>query len=456
MHSMRHLRPTINKVLVRTWRSYTNFHEYAEYKIRNASVIGVFSFPLFYFVWTMLVPQKYESISFRLIGSGLCLLLALADYWPASLRHLRVALSYITFVYCLPFFFSYMMLMNEGSTVWLLSMLTALMYLVFLIDARNVLPATLIGTSLGSIAFLSAAGHPPFATTLYTAIPIFMFAFLGMLLLSQSTDRIVDEKLKAASTLAGYIAHEMRTPLASIRLNAQTIDSMVVVLSDAYIFARANGFSGSQIRPEKIEFLKSSCDHIVAQSNSANAVIDALLMNLSETSRNGRTTDTWAVNSMRDIIDKVLSDNLLKYERKTKISLFDDTDFNFRGSQDLIRHVAFNLLRNAVRAAEETGGSVKIRLVKAADWNCLVVSDDGPGIDPKALNYLFTPFRTFNRDSGGSGLGLAFCRLVIENIGGTIHCDSKQGKGATFTVRLPSLDVPGYKAPYHAESHPVA
>jgi two-component system, CAI-1 autoinducer sensor kinase/phosphatase CqsS len=439
MTRMRHARPTIKKVLVKTWRSYTNFHEFAEYKIWYASVIGVFSFPLFYFVWTFVAPQTYESIRLRLLGGGLCLMLALSDYWPASLRHLKVGISYVTFVYCLPFFFSYMMLMNEGSTVWLLSMLAALMYLVFLIDATNVVPATVIGTAIGLIAYLSTAVKPIFAAPLYTAIPILLFTFMGMLLLSQGTDRIVDEKLKAASTLAGYIAHEMRTPLASIRLNAQTVEGMVAVLSDAYVFARSNGFEGPPIRPEKIQLLKLSCDHIVNQSNSANAVIDALLMNLSET---GRTPGTWAVHSMREMVDQVLSDDSLKYGEKTTITIFDGTDFKFLGSRDLISHVIFNLLRNAVRAAEETAGSVDIRLLEEPNWNYLLVSDDGPGIDRRELSHIFTPFRTFNRDSGGSGLGLAFCRLVVENIGGTINCVSQYGKGATFTVRLPALEAP--------------
>jgi two-component system, CAI-1 autoinducer sensor kinase/phosphatase CqsS len=438
MTRMRRSLPTIKKVLVRTWRSYTNFHEFAEYKIWYASVIGIFSFPLFYFVWTFVTPQAYESIKLRLIGSGLCLVLALSDYWPDLFRRFKTWMSYLTFVYCLPFFFSFMMLMNEGSTVWLLSMIAALMYLVFLMDASNIIPATVLGTALGSIAYLKTAENPVFADPLNTAIPIFLFTFTGMLLLSQSNNRIVDEKLKAASTLAGYIAHEMRTPLASIRLNAQTIEGMVVLLSEAYVFARKNGFDGPLIRPEKIEFLKLSCDHIVSQSNSANAVIDALLMNLSETSS---SAGAWAVHSIRETLDHVLSDNSLKYDRKTTITVLDDTDFKYMGSSDLLRHVIYNLLRNAVRAAEETRGAVYVRLVEEPNWNSIVVTDDGPGIDPKALAYLFTPFRSFNRDSGGSGLGLAFCRLVVENIGGTIHCDSKRGKGATFTVRLPALDT---------------
>jgi two-component system, CAI-1 autoinducer sensor kinase/phosphatase CqsS len=332
-----------------------------------------------------------------------------------------------------------MMLMNNASTVWLLSMLAALMYLVFLIDAVNVVPATIIGTTLGTIAYLSTSTAPIFAPPLYTAIPILLFTFVGMLFLSFGTNQIVDEKLKAASTLAGYIAHEMRTPLASIRLNAQTVEDMVVVLSDAYVFARSHGFEGPHIRPEKIEMLRESCDSIVAQSNSANAVIDALLINLSETSRQGRAPGTWSVNSMRETLHQVLDDRAMKNDAKIPITVLGQADFNFLGSRDLISHVMYNLIRNALRAAAEKSGSVTVELVVGQRWNSVIVADDGPGIDPRTVLHLFTPFKSFNRDSGGSGLGLAFCRLVVENIGGTISCESTPGQGATFTVQLPAL-----------------
>jgi two-component system, CAI-1 autoinducer sensor kinase/phosphatase CqsS len=432
-------RSAVKKTLIDTWRSYTKFHEFAEFKIWHASIVGVFSFPLFYLIWTAIVPQPFESIRLRLIGSALCATLALSEYWPVSLRKHKAVLSYITFVYCLPFFFSYMMLMNNASTVWLLSMLAALMYLVFLIDAVNVVPATIIGTTLGTIAYLNSSTAPVFAPPLYTAIPILLFTFIGMLFLSFGTNQIVDEKLKAASTLAGYIAHEMRTPLASIRLNAQTVEDMVAVLSDAYVFARSHGFEGPHIRPEKIEMLRESCDSIVAQSNSANAVIDALLINLSETSRQGRAPGTWSVNSMRETLHHVLDDRAMKNDAKIPITVLGQADFNFLGSRDLISHVMYNLIRNALRAAAETSGSVTVELVVGQRWNSVIVADDGPGIDPRTVSHLFTPFKSFNRDSGGSGLGLAFCRLVVENIGGTINCESTLGQGATFTVQLPAL-----------------
>ncbi len=62
------------------------------------------------------------------------------------------------------------------------------------------------------------------------------------------------------------------------------------------------------------------------------------------------------------------------------------------------------------------------------------VSDDGPGIDPADLRYVFAPF--FSR-SGGSGLGLALAKQIVHAHGGTIEAHSTPGSGATFTILLP-------------------
>ncbi len=64
----------------------------------------------------------------------------------------------------------------------------------------------------------------------------------------------------------------------------------------------------------------------------------------------------------------------------------------------------------------------------------ITFSDDGPGIDPADLPYVFAPF--FSR-SGGSGLGLALAKQIVHAHGGTIEAHSAPGSGATFMILLP-------------------
>ena len=66
----------------------------------------------------------------------------------------------------------------------------------------------------------------------------------------------------------------------------------------------------------------------------------------------------------------------------------------------------------------------------------LIVADDGPGIDPDLIGRLFEPF--VSRRPGGSGLGLAIVQRAVEAHRGLVLVDSEPGRGATFTVYLPS------------------
>lgn len=110
-----------------------------------------------------------------------------------------------------------------------------------------------------------------------------------------------------------------------------------------------------------------------------------------------------------------------------------------------LQQVLLNLLMNAQRALEpERGGRVTIHAERARglpvvgrpmrDVVKLEISDDGPGVDPADLPYIFAPF--FSR-SGGSGLGLALAKQIVHAHGGTIEARSTPGEGATFTILLP-------------------
>ena len=117
-------------------------------------------------------------------------------------------------------------------------------------------------------------------------------------------------------------------------------------------------------------------------------------------------------------------------------------DFEFRGSDLLMTHVLFNLMKNGFRAIEARGGdinSMSIALKRGAQSNKLIVSDTGEGIPPEILTYVFMPFVSAQRPGVGTGLGLSFCRMIIEGCGGTIACSSVINVGTTFTIELPGV-----------------
>ncbi|MGZ3438448.1 MAG: response regulator [Polyangia bacterium] len=113
------------------------------------------------------------------------------------------------------------------------------------------------------------------------------------------------------------------------------------------------------------------------------------------------------------------------------------------GDAARLQQVVWNLLSNAVKFSPE-GSHVELTLSQCGGQQLLRVVDHGIGIDPGFLPYVFDRFRQADqpatRQHGGLGLGLAIARRIVEMHGGEISAASDgEGRGAAFTVRLPSL-----------------
>jgi two-component system CAI-1 autoinducer sensor kinase/phosphatase CqsS len=404
-------------------RRYVEYHAHAERKIRAAAIIGVFGFPLFYFVWGYLLPQPYESVLLRGIGTGLCLLIAAAGWWPERMRKHLVPFSYFTFLYCLPFFFTMMLLFNHSNAAWQMSTLAALIYVVLLYDLINAMIVMVVGSAAAVIAYLLVTHGAPIPDGYWTTLPILLFALTGFLGLAYGDNLIAREKLKAAASLASQVAHECRTPLTGIRFEAEGCERLLKRLPAS---------------PERDKLIASH-RRVRQHITSANSVIDLLLSNVAQHHRGATITER---HQMSKIISMALGRYHFKPHQRDLVRVDTTEDFEFRGSDLLMTHVLFNLMKNGLRAIEARGGdnnSLNIELRRGATANRLIVSDSGEGISPEFLRYLFIPFVSAQRPGVGTGLGLSFCRMIVEGCGGTITCRSEVGIGTTFTIELPVL-----------------
>ena len=107
------------------------------------------------------------------------------------------------------------------------------------------------------------------------------------------------------------------------------------------------------------------------------------------------------------------------------------------GNETQISQLLLNLLINAFHATKDNHGTVTVR-TKAKDKKLLLsVSDNGYGISEENRKRIFEPFFTTKKGGEGTGLGLAIAEQVVEEHGGTIRVESKEGAGTTFLVELP-------------------
>ncbi|MBI5431277.1 MAG: PAS domain S-box protein [Planctomycetes bacterium] len=111
-----------------------------------------------------------------------------------------------------------------------------------------------------------------------------------------------------------------------------------------------------------------------------------------------------------------------------------ETKLPFEGDRQLLEEVITNLLRNALEA-QPNGGRIEITLERASRTARVLIDDDGPGIAESVRGTLFQPFVTTKTQ--GTGLGLPFCKKVIEQHGGTIAAGSSPLGGARFSIEMP-------------------
>ncbi len=127
-----------------------------------------------------------------------------------------------------------------------------------------------------------------------------------------------------------------------------------------------------------------------------------------------------------------------------------------------MQQVGMNLCTNAVHAMEETGGVLSVTLsavdlderavqpfhnIEPGRYVQLTVSDTGQGIDPAIIDRIFDPFFTTKETNKGTGLGLSVVDGIIKQHGGAISVESEPGRGTTFTVVLPLVELDAYEEP---------
>ena len=414
-------------------RSFVEFHAHAAFKIRAAALIGMIGFPAFYIVWHFLMPQPYESIILRAIGFGLSAAVFLLPKGPLWLRRHGLFLSYVTILYTVPFFFTFMLLMNKANTVWQLSLVSGFIYLVLLCDGINAVVLGVAGTLAGFATFWLVTGGLSLPAEYLSVIPVLIFVLCGVAFLDYSNNLVVNEKMNAIGGLAAHIAHEMRTPLLGIRLDAEKIQTIMPDLMDAHAWARAHAWPG-RIPPA----IQVGLPHAIARINqhvvSANSVIDTLLMNAAA----DRARSEMVACTARATVATAIERYNFRAGQRELVDLALDADFTYQGVEVLTVHILFNLMKNAFRAIEKAGsGRNSISLRRGTRFNEIMFADTGPGMSPELVQNIFLPFYSNEAIGIGNGIGLSFCRSVMESFDGTITCRSTLGLGTEFVLSFP-------------------
>ena len=404
-------------------------------------LVAAVGFPLYYVVWHDLFPQPYESLLLRLLGSAIFVPIVLAKLWPEPLKRFFALYWYLALLFALPFFFTFMLLRNAGSTAWLLSALVALFVMILLLDWINLLIHITIGVASAVLAYHLTTGFSvrfDFDTLEY--VPIFVFAIIMGIVVNYTADKSRAERRQAMLATAGMVAHELRTPLLSVKSGAAGLRKYLPVLLHAYRLAVEGRLMPSTLRGTHLDSMASVLDRIEVEADRSNTVIDMLLYTVRGL---GMERGELVPCLMSHCMETALRRYPFASDKERALVQVDmKTDFSFLGSELLMVHVIFNLLKNALRHIAIAGkGSVSIRIEVEPRENRLVFVDTGTGIPAEVLPHIFTRFYAWPKHGEGvvesTGMGLSFCREVVQAFHGRIECRSRIGEYTEFLLRFP-------------------
>ncbi len=400
---------------------FRNNFDLTRAKVRAGALLGILGFPAYYLIWHDIYPQTYENAALRALCVGVLVIWLVADRFCSDLSAFFQTLTYAALVICLPFFFGFMFLANDGSAVWLGSLICGMLYLAVAVEIANFFCMFLMGSAVAVLVFFGVGDTVPDYYALAESLPVVLFALGGGLVLKFAEEWTIQANQRKAVALAGSIAHELRTPLLGIRLELENFSG----LSDA---------KNSDEIAETLAHCNLSSRRLSRHVQKASHIVDCLLLNVREENfdRSG-----FSHHSMRRVLVDVMSRYPMSESERGLIKVRADEDFTFWGDDLLMAHVLMNLLKNAfsaVAAAEK--GDVEIYLTQEQGRNAMCVRDTGKGLRADARSKIFERF--YSETSGGAGLGLAFCRRVVDSFGGAVECYSEAGKFTEFRVLLPA------------------
>lgn len=409
---------------------------HSSHQLVAVGAIAFLGFPLFYLVWVFWFPQPYDNAGLRLIGSMLGLGLMLTPYWPLWCKQKLSLYWFVALLYTLPFFFTFLFFMNQASVISAMSLLCSVFLLVLLVDVLSLSIVLSLGIGLAFLAYYLVSPHIYLGEEHLEMMLVILFTIVAGSTFNYKTAMLQQQRLAGMAAAGGMIAHELRTPLLGIKSGAQAIVKYLPELIRGYQLAKSHELIETPLRDRRVHQLEGVSLRIISEIDYANTIIDMLLIKAGrENSLKNSISEQY---SMAECLREAISRYPFKSPReRTYITVVGD--FQFRGSKLLMEHVIFNLIKNALYAiATAQRGEITIWTEQGEKFNMLYFKDTAKGMSQQQLSRLFDHFYTTT--FMGTGIGLSFCKLVMNSFGGDILCETKEGEYALFTLTFPRVD----------------
>ena len=238
---------------------------------------------------------------------------------------------------------------------------------------------------------------------------------------------VAAERLAELGALTGGLAHEIKNPLSSVVLNAQLLREAVL---------------DAELPKEESQRIVRRVDTLARETARLKDILEDFLRFAGRIQLDRQPCD------LRVLIDE-LSDFVHPQSELTGVLLRSDLPPQpvvANVDAGLLKQAVLNLMLNAMQAMDSVAPPARRELILRVEGQpanpglprevSIHVIDTGPGIPEGLREEIFRPYITSKK--GGSGLGLAVARRIIEEHGGSIHLFSEVGRGSDFRISLPS------------------
>ncbi len=392
------------------------------------ALLMMVNFPLFGILWKIDHFQLNEEFILRLIGVFMCVLLLSHRFWQSRFQPCLPVLWYLTLLYCLPFFFSYLALLNHGSVIWLMNGVSATFFLLLVINVKDALILLGLGMGLGWLLFILSTTEivlPPLGHELSF---MSIFATFGATviigaLFARDRERMHAHRLSDMRVVAGGLAFDLKAPLASIHLQTTMQKNMLKKMENV------------QLQADFAESLQKIDQDIQASHQLIKSRLHIIKANQIDTSH-------FAIHPIQLLLANILKNYPFKAEEKERIKFKASDDFLIWfediAFKNLVWHIiAFNLLQ----LKTHNRGLLEFNLVKSAhndNFNYLYILNTNKNMMIKNMDKYFDA--KFSEDADMTSLGLTNGKRLMKAAGGDILCVWEVSTGLQFRLKFPKVE----------------
>ncbi len=392
----------------------------SNHQITLFGLVMMINYPLFGVFWKRETFQFQQEFTLRLVATLLCFLLALNQFWPRFLMKALPVLWYFSLLFCLPFFFAYLTLLNHGSTLWLMNCVSAIFFLLLLTAALDALILMIAGVSIALVFFFSDPHHSleyiPGSITLFSLSVTYIAAIILGVLFARDRENMLADKLLGLQSMVDDLAHDLQTPLASIHMQTELQETMLEKLGT---------------NPELQEDLKESLNKISRGIEMGNKLISMQLHNIQELKFD---SNHFAIHLIKPLLVQVLEEYPLQSYQKSWIQLDMAVDFSIWIDEFAFKNMIWNFLKNSLDCIEKAGqGKIKIWMevgpLQDDNYNFMYFKDTAQRLDWEGKQYE-SKNEAFSKN-------LAYSQSLMDSCGGDVQFKNMTNE---YLIMFPKVD----------------